>query len=218
MIYIIDTDTALYDELIRKVPQGSIALSHECVVCDYMLINADNCRSLDPVGNFGIILMSCDTTRLCDRYAQDADGIFTSIDSICARLTNKGVWESEYFIRTRSRAELLLRYIGMDEKLCGFAYIAFMTAYMTYAPKASVKYNIMPVMSTVFSKSAQSIERDMRYAADITWMRGNFTAQQELFGYSINPERGKPVMRELVCMLSEVLREQSDISEIWNDG
>lgn len=209
MVTIVDTDTAVYDELKRRLPDAEIMLMPYENSFAYNVINADNLPCLAPRNDFGVLIQNSYADALSDTYSERTNAVFTSVDALSDFISGRQIWERTPFLQERTRAEVLLRLIGMDDCLSGFSYLAFMTAYLTFVPSASIKYDVMPKMCEYFMQKPDNIERDMRYAAEVTWMRGDISAQQELFGYSVNPKRGKPVVRELCSMLSVTLREQS---------
>lgn len=55
-------------------------------------------------------------------------------------------------------------------------------------------------------RSAASVERNIRYAIECAWVRGDLRALQARFGYTVEAERGKPTNRAFLAQLSEYLR------------
>lgn len=180
-----------------------------------LFVNADSFSGI-PLNSYSgsicIISLSGSIDCVEESMLARASDIFCSIEDIVSYVTeNKSVWNKPYFKQARNQAELYLRYLGMSDRLCGFGYMSFLIAYMTFSREATLKYDIYPAMEKLFGKSESSIERAMRYAAEAAWNKGNIFAQQEVFGYSVSPERGKPVTRELAAMLSEKIREDMGI-------
>lgn len=176
-----------------------------------LFVNADcygNISAQNMPSDVGIILLSGRVDENAMQLVETFGNVFFSIDALIEYIQGRTcLWDREYFLQLRNRAELYLRYIGMKEKLCGFKYIAFLTAYLTLTKDASMKYEIFPQMCDYFKKSEGSIERAMRYAVEETWNSGNIFAQQKIFGYSVSPQRGKPVTREFAAMISEKIRD-----------
>lgn len=54
-----------------------------------------------------------------------------------------------------------------------------------------------------FSISPSAVEKNIRYAVERTWLRGNLEGANAFFGLSVSAERGKPTNNEAVAMLSE---------------
>lgn len=210
-VCVVDNNKNLYDcikdckaEIIFTTPEKRVDFD------GYILINADNCADIHVHSSegTGLILLSGDLSKVCEELLSCAGNVFCSIGAVRSFLCGDDIWHSAYFMQVRNNAELYLRYIGMNDKLSGFAYMGFIVAYLTFAEAASLKYDIFPVMEKYFGKSIQCMERAMRYAVESAWNKGDIFAQQQLFGYSVSPERGKPVALELAAMLSERIRDE----------
>ena len=209
-VYILDSCNELFNELHGL--QCELAPYADDIACTdgFLLINAETCGfryAYSPLG-VGVYLPSGDISKLCEMLLYNATHVFGSSDSVRLFLSNGNAWDSSYFTDIINIASTYLRYIGMNESLCGFSYIAFLVAYLTFAKRASLKYDIFPVMELHFNKSIQCMERAMRYAIESTWNKGDIFAQETLFGYTVSPERGKPVALELAAMLSERIRDE----------
>ena len=49
----------------------------------------------------------------------------------------------------------------------------------------------------------------MRTAVESTWLHGNLEAIQQLFGFSVDADRGKPTNAEFLSMLAEHVRRET---------
>ena len=209
--YLVDVNSDIYRKSdCEKCGVRYAAPEDAASLTGYLIINADNCGDVEINTDcaVGLLLLSGDTGRVCDTLLNRADNIFCSISSFCDFLHGNDIWNKGLFLTARNNAELLLRYIGMDEKLSGFSYMSFLIAYLTFSEGATLKYDIFPVMEKHFKKTVQCMERAMRYAVEVTWSRGDIFAQESVFGYTVSPERGKPVALELAAMLSERIRDE----------
>ena len=54
--------------------------------------------------------------------------------------------------------------------------------------------------------SVACVERNVRYAIECAWVRGDLTVLQRRFGYTIDKERGKPTNRAVLAQISEHIR------------
>ena len=219
-IFLIDNDSSLCDKLAGLGIECELVSENRGFCAsntDYVLINSDSCPKFLPngEGSFGLILLSGNMSGICTEQLERAHDIFCSTAEIerafrpCNSICSDG-----FFGQTISRAELYLRYVGMDDRLSGFSYLGFLTAYITLSPCACMKYDIYPLMEKRFKKEAASLERSMRYAIEKAWNTGDMRAQQEVFGYSVSPERGKPVTRELCAGIAEKIREDMENDRI----
>ena len=66
---------------------------------------------------------------------------------------------------------------------------------------------LYPTIAKATGSTAARVERNMRHSIDKAWSRGNPAAQQKWFGYSIDPNTGKPRAGEYIARLARICRE-----------
>ncbi|NLB62390.1 MAG: hypothetical protein GX802_08285 [Clostridiales bacterium] len=113
-----------------------------------------------------------------------------------------------YFKQMELCAGVLLRDVGIGMHLQGFNYLRFAVTYFTFSPRATLKWDVFPKMEKIFNSSRVNIDRSMRYAIETAWNSGDINTQQELFGYTIDEEKGKPEVREFISMLGQHMRSK----------
>lgn len=111
-----------------------------------------------------------------------------------------------YFAELERKAGLLLKLLGIPLRLDGYHYLRFAVAYTYLKPAAVLKTDIYPKIAAFFNKNAACIERSMRYAIEYAWTHGDIDTQHKIFGYTIDPDKGKPVLRELISTLADRMR------------
>ncbi|MCI8760098.1 MAG: hypothetical protein HFJ34_03100 [Clostridia bacterium] len=57
-----------------------------------------------------------------------------------------------------------------------------------------------------FETSNGKIERAMRSAIEIAWERGNIQIINEMFGYTVDIERGKPTNSEFIALIADEIK------------
>ena len=131
--------------------------------------------------------------------------------------------ENEYLIKTllnnkkvdvtikdnyleRKIIEILTK-LGMPSNINGHRYLKealrlsvinsnyYIHPFIELYPKLSKKFNVKNYM----------IEKSIRDAISITWDRGNYDFQEELFGYTINREKGKPTNSEFLALIANYI-------------
>ncbi len=96
----------------------------------------------------------------------------------------------------------LTRSLGINEELKGTLYIRTAAARMAcfaVAPEMKAVYRDVAAMYKV---SPASVERNIRTAVESTWLKGNLPAISHLFGYTVDPDRGKPTNSEFLSLLA----------------
>ena len=97
----------------------------------------------------------------------------------------------------------VLTKLGMPSNLCGYQYVreAIRMSYYNmdnYIHPNSILY---PKLSKMFNIKECMVEKSIRDAITITWDRGNYDYQEELFGYTINRYKGKPTHGEFIAQI-----------------
>lgn len=99
----------------------------------------------------------------------------------------------------------LLLELGHDDFNLGTAYIR--QAVMIYEPGRLLTKEIYPAIAKQRHSTAARVERCMRHSIDKAWRRGSVEAQHRYFGFSINPNTGKPQVGEYIARLARVCHE-----------
>lgn len=107
-------------------------------------------------------------------------------------------------------AENALKMLGMPENLKGYGYILRGVAACACAPSLlnCFRDRLYPLLSAEFSSASASIERDIRTAIEVTWLRGDLEGIQRCFGFTVDANRGKPTNTELIHTLALRVRCQ----------
>ncbi|NLC48654.1 MAG: sporulation transcription factor Spo0A [Tenericutes bacterium] len=69
-----------------------------------------------------------------------------------------------------------------------------------------VTKSIYPSLATNFNTSIYNIERSMRHAIEISFLRGDIELINEFFGHSISAEKSKPTNFEFIVTIADKLR------------
>ncbi|MDR2505793.1 MAG: response regulator [Oscillospiraceae bacterium] len=101
-----------------------------------------------------------------------------------------------------------LEMIGMNKTLQGYRYLveaASMASCDHQLPQRMMS-DLYPRLAEMFDTTPTRAERAMRHAIEETWTSGKLTATDKLFGYSVDPKRGKPTNSECIARLAEYVR------------
>lgn len=102
----------------------------------------------------------------------------------------------------------LLNDIGIPQSVVGYDYIREIL--FTYDP-TDFGSNISVCdyyrsLAKKFDTTSMAVERAIRHAIDITWITGNYELQQELFSYTITPDKGRPTNKEFLALIVNTMR------------
>lgn len=67
---------------------------------------------------------------------------------------------------------------------------------------------LYPDIAKKYNTTASRVERAIRHAIEVAWMRGNTDTLNDMFGYTINNGKGKPTNSEFIALISDKLRLQ----------
>lgn len=76
-----------------------------------------------------------------------------------------------------------------------------------YEPGMKMTKEIYPAVARSKGTTAARAERCMRHSIEAAWERGSMEYQNKWFGYTIDPDRGKPTVGEYVATMARLKRE-----------
>ncbi len=65
---------------------------------------------------------------------------------------------------------------------------------------------LYPDIATKYNTTPPRVERAIRHAIEVAWGRGNQDLIENLFGYTVSSDKGKPTNGEFIAMISDKLR------------
>ena len=103
----------------------------------------------------------------------------------------------------------LLHKIGMKDNLSGYYY--FIDSILYALIKDSFRdrkymYHIYEYSKKNYNKSIKTIEREMRYAKEISWKYNSDIFIEKILGYPFNYKHDYPTNMELIIALKECIR------------
>lgn len=67
---------------------------------------------------------------------------------------------------------------------------------------------LYPTIAKKYKTTSSSVERAIRHAIEVAWSRGRIEILEEMFGYSVQGDRGKPTNSEFIALIADKLRLQ----------
>lgn len=103
----------------------------------------------------------------------------------------------------RKVIERTLKLVGVPNVLLGYTYIS--SALEKSVPNRNYLKRITKGAYIDIAKENETtplrVERAMRHAIEVAWLRGNIEALEKIFGYTVDAKRGRPTNTEfLACM------------------
>ena len=106
----------------------------------------------------------------------------------------------------KDKAINYLDLIGMDKKLKGYQYS------VNAINEAAKLYKFIDINSIydqvgyLCLTKRNNVERNIRYAIEITWEKGSVNEIDKLFGYTVDREKGKPTNSEFIFLIADKIK------------
>lgn len=95
--------------------------------------------------------------------------------------------------------------MGVPAHLKGYRYLrmAIMMAKEDMEVVGSVTKLLYPEIAKKFNTSDQKVERAIRNAIEVSWLRGNVETFEDLFGYSVRTGQNRPTNSEYIAQIAD---------------
>ena len=102
----------------------------------------------------------------------------------------------------------LLHSLGIPSHIKGYQYIrtAILMVYENPGYIGGITKELYPNISVRFNTSIQRVERAIRHAIEVAWLRGDIDLMEEIFGHSVDIDRAKPTNSEFIVTIADKLR------------
>lgn len=102
----------------------------------------------------------------------------------------------------------ILHDIGVPAHIRGYQYIreAITLVYNDIEILNSITKGLYPTIAIKFKTTASRVERAIRHAIEIAWVRGNVETITKIFSYTISYNKSKPTNSEFIAMIADKLR------------
>jgi len=110
----------------------------------------------------------------------------------------------------------LIHKVGIPANINGHQYLreAILRVIEDRGLITGVTKELYPEIAKKYKTTGVKVERSIRHAIEICWLRGRIDVLESTFGYSINPERGKPTNSEFIAMVADKIRMELKLASI----
>ena len=132
-------------------------------------------------------------------------GYITALSAYNVRLSEKKkLSEEELFEKITD----LIRKLGVPAHVKGYNYIrtAILLAIQDVTMLDQITKILYPTIARKFNTTPSRVERAIRHAIEVCWMRENVTVRQEIFGFTVSG-KCKPTNSEFIALLADMLRK-----------
>ena len=98
--------------------------------------------------------------------------------------------------------------VGVPAHIKGYQYLREAIIMSVNDPEMlnSITKILYPTIAKKFQTTSSRVERAIRHAIEVAWSRGKMDTIDELFGYTINAEKGKPTNSEFIALIADKIR------------
>lgn len=98
--------------------------------------------------------------------------------------------------------------LGVPAHLKGYHYIreAIILSEEDMEVVSSVTKLLYPEIAKTYKTTSQKVERAIRNAIEVSWVRGNTETMEELFGYSSADGKSRPTNSEYIARIADKIR------------
>ena len=105
-----------------------------------------------------------------------------------------------------AKMEQIMLELGHSENLTGTGFLR--QAIGLYEERArQIAGEIYPAIAAAANATPSQVERNMRHSIEKAWSRGSTEAQLRYFGYSVNPDTGRPTVGEYIARMARLCHE-----------
>lgn len=155
------------------------------------------------------MIKPCDEHALMERIRLFADPFTPSAK---AEGGEAGLWRSpmDPAEDLETRVTQIIHEVGVPAHIKGYQYLRE-AIIMVIRDMDVINYitkQLYPTIAKEFSTTPSRVERAIRHAIEVAWSRGQVETLSELFGYTINSNKGKPTNSEFIALIADRLRLQ----------
>lgn len=105
------------------------------------------------------------------------------------------------------REKEILNNLGIRCNLLGYNYILDALKMVQEDPDSlkNITKELYPELAKLHKTQPCNIERAIRHAIEHAWNRGNIDYKNEIFGYTVHPEKGRPSNGEFLAAIAHYL-------------
>ncbi len=114
--------------------------------------------------------------------------------------------------RTKKNLEALvtniIHEVGVPAHIKGYQYLreAIMMVIKDTDVINQITKQLYPEIADKYHTTPSRVERAIRHAIEVAWGRGEQSAVENIFGYTVSAAKGKPTNSEFIAMISDKLR------------
>lgn len=138
--------------------------------------------------------------------------------NVTGEIKNRKLRVQKYSIQNNRSIEVeitaIIHEIGIPAHIKGYLFLreAIVMVVDNLELLSAVTKELYPAIATKYNTTSSRVERAIRHAIEVAWGRGQIDAIHDIFGYTINKNKGKPTNSEFIAMVADKLRLDYKVS------
>lgn len=106
-----------------------------------------------------------------------------------------------------SQISSVLHEVGVPAHIMGYRYLkdAILLSITDRSSVNAITKTLYPEIASQHHTTSSRVERAIRHAIEVAWARGNMEVLERIFGYTVNPNSGRPTNSEFIALISDNL-------------
>lgn len=102
----------------------------------------------------------------------------------------------------------MIHEIGVPAHIKGYQYLrdSIFLAVVDMDILNSITKQLYPTIAQKYETTPSRVERAIRHAIEVAWGRGKMDTINQLFGYTVHAEKGKPTNSEFIALIADKIR------------
>jgi two-component system response regulator (stage 0 sporulation protein A) len=102
----------------------------------------------------------------------------------------------------------IIHEIGVPAHIKGYQYLrdAIILSVHDVDMLNSITKILYPTIAKKYQTTSSRVERAIRHAIEVAWSRGKMDTIDEMFGYTIHNDKGKPTNSEFIALITDRIR------------
>nr|WP_312576283.1 sporulation transcription factor Spo0A [Sedimentibacter sp.] len=108
----------------------------------------------------------------------------------------------------------ILHEVGVPAHIKGYQYLrtSIIDVVNNIELLGAITKELYPSIAIKYTTTPSRVERAIRHAIEVAWTRGKIETINNIFGYTIHNNKGKPTNSEFIAMISDKLRLEQKVS------
>lgn len=108
----------------------------------------------------------------------------------------------------------ILHEVGVPAHIKGYQYLrtSIIEVINNIELLGAITKELYPSIAAMYCTTPSRVERAIRHAIEVAWTRGKIETINNIFGYTIHNNKGKPTNSEFIAMIADKLRLEQKVS------